>query len=204
MITAFSSFNSYIYFSWFPKYLKVARQIPPTAAGLMASAVLGLAAVGTFAGGVLVDRIVLGGGGMVWKRRLGCAAFLGSAALLVGALLIPDPWLAAVFTALSCSAAQSTQPLWWSAAIGVSGRHVGALFGMMNSLGVFGAMSSQYLVGALADWMGARGFSGRSQWDPIFYIDVGVLVCAGLIWSSFRLVPVDRLDASNPKSIGSA
>jgi hypothetical protein len=52
--------------------------------------------------------------------------------------------------------------------------------------------------------MGARGFSGRAQWDPIFYIDVGVLVCAGLIWSSFRLVPVDRLDASNPKSIGSA
>jgi len=119
-------------------------------------------------------------------------------------LLITDPWLAVVFTALSCSAAQSTQSLWWSAAIGVSGRHVGALFGMMNSIGVFGAMSSQYLVGALADWMGARGFSGRAQWDPIFYIDVGVLVCAGWIWSSFRLVPVDRLDASNPKSIGSA
>jgi len=49
--------------------------------------------------------------------------------LLVGALLSSDPWLAAVLTALSCSAAQSTQSLWWSAAIGVSGRHVGALFG---------------------------------------------------------------------------
>src|SRR5262249_23238577 len=34
MITACSSFNSYIYFSWFPKYLKVARQVPPTEAGL--------------------------------------------------------------------------------------------------------------------------------------------------------------------------
>ena len=75
---------------------------------------------------------------------------------------------------------------------------------MMNSIGVFGAMSSQYLVGALADGMGARGYSGRAQWDPIFYLDVGVLVCAGLIWSWFRLVPVDRLDVSNPKSIGSA
>jgi hypothetical protein len=84
--------------------------------------------------------------------------------------------------------------LWWSCAIGVSGRHVGALFGLMNTVGVFGAMSSQYLVGALADWMGARGFSGRQQWDPIFFIDLGVLVCAGLLWSSFRPVAVEPLD----------
>jgi hypothetical protein len=105
-----------------------------------------------------------------------------------------DPWVAVSLTALSCFAAQSTQPLWWSCAIGVSGRHVGTLFGLMNTVGVFGAMSSQYLVGALADWMRARGFSGREQWDPIFFIDVGVLVCAGLIWSSFRSVAVELLD----------
>jgi hypothetical protein len=83
-------------------------------------------------------------------------------------------------------------PLWWSCAIGISGRHVGALFGLMNAVGVFGAMCSQYLVGALADWMGARGYSGRDQWDPIFSIDVGVLLCAGAAWATFRFVPVDR------------
>ena len=64
----------------------------------------------------------------------------------------------------------------------------------MNMLGVFGAMSSQYLVGALADWMGARGYSGREQWDPIFFIDVGVLIFAGLLWSSFRFVIVEAPD----------
>ena len=93
--------------------------------------------------------------------------------------------------ALSCLAAQSTQPLWWSCAIGISGRHVGALFGLMNMAGVVGAMGSQFLVGALADAMGARGFSGRPQWDPIFFVDVGVLVCAGLLWASFRFVAVE-------------
>ena len=110
-----------------------------------------------------------------------------------------DPWIAVAFTALSCFAAQSTQPLWWSCAIGISGRHVGALFGLMNAVGVFGAMSSQFLVGALADWMGARGSSGRDQWDPIFYIDAGVLLCAGVAWVTFRFVPVDRLDPSTPR-----
>ena len=168
----------------------------------MGSTVLALAAVGTFAGGVLLDRIVRRGGGMVWRRRLGGAAFFVAAALLLCALDTSDPWRATVFTAFSCFAAQATQPLWWSCAIDVSGRHVGALSGLMNSMGVCGALSSQHLVGALADWLGARGFSARAQWDPIFYIDVGVLACAGLIWSSLRFVPVEPSDSSLAMTLG--
>jgi MFS family permease len=106
-----------------------------------------------------------------------------------------------VFTALSCFAAQTTMPLWWSCAIGISGRHVGALFGLMNAVGVFGAMCSQYLVGALADWMGSRGYSGREQWDPIFFIDLGVLACAGLTWATFRFVEVDAGDLPTKKDV---
>jgi MFS transporter, ACS family, glucarate transporter len=191
LIMALSSFNSYIYFSWYPKYLKEGRHIGPTEAGLMASTVLALAAVGVLAGGVAVDRNARRGGGTAGRRLLGGSAFLAAAALLGCALRARDPWIAAALTALSCFAAQSTQPLWWSCAIGISGRHVGALFGLMNAVGVFGALSSQFLVGALADWMGARGSSGRGQWDPIFYIDAGVLLCAGAAWAAFRFVPVE-------------
>jgi MFS family permease len=191
LIMAFSSFNSYIYFSWFPKYLKAARGIAQTEAGLMASMVLAFGAVGTFAGGLILDRIALLGEASARRRLLGGGAFLAAAALIGGALLSSHAWLAVLLTALSCFAAQSTQPLWWSCAIGVSGRHVGALFGLMNSVGVFGALSSQYLVGALADWMGSRGFSGRMQWDPIFYIDIGILLGGALLWAAFRYVPVE-------------
>ena len=66
----------------------------------------------------------------------------------------------------------------------------------MNSVGVFGALSSNYLVGAIADWLGEQGYSGRTQWDPIFYINVGVLIAAGLMWSAFRFVPVEPLENS--------
>jgi MFS family permease len=191
LIMALASFNSYIYFSWYPKYLKDGRQIDPTEAGLMASVVLALGAVGTLVGGLMVDRFVLRGGRTVRRRIVGGAAFFAASASLGCALRMPDPWIAAGFTALSCLATQSTQPLWWSCAIGISGRHVGALFGLMNMVGVFGAMSSQFLVGAIADGMGARGFSGRQQWDPIFFIDVGVLACAGWLWATFRFVPVE-------------
>ena len=200
LIMACVSFNSYIYFSWYPKYLGAARGIAATEAGLMASMVLAFAAVGTFTGGYILDRVVQGGS-VVRRRWLGGIALFSSSALLGCALSTEAPWLAALFTALSCFATHLTQTLWWSCAIGISGRHVGALFGLMNSVGVFGAMSSQYLVGAIADWLGSKGYSGRMQWDPMFYVDMGVLIVAGILWSSFRLVPVeppDRFPADSP------
>jgi MFS transporter, ACS family, glucarate transporter len=193
-IMAFGSFNSYIYFSWFPKYLKAARDVEPTEAGLMASMVLAFAAAGTFVGGLLLDRLIRDGG-LARRRLFGGACFFGAAGMLSVALFLHDPWLAAMFTALSCFATQASQPLWWSSSIGISGRHVGALFGLMNSVGVFGAMSSQYLVGYLADTLGKQGYTGRAQWDPIFYIDLGVLAVAGVLWSTFRFVPVEPTSA---------
>ena len=196
LIMACGSFNSYIYFSWFPKYLKSGRGVDVTEAGLMASMVLAFSAAGTLAGGYLLDWFASRGG--IGRKRLlgGCSFFLASA-MLGCSLLSGNPWLAVFFAALSCFATQATQPLWWTCAIGISGKHIGALFGLMNSVGVFGAMSSQFLVGALADLLGARGFTGRAQWDPIFYINMGVLVVAGLLWSAFVFKTVEERDADH-------
>src|SRR5262249_37518451 len=131
-------------------------------------------------------------------------AFVAAAGFLACALAMPDPWLATWFCALSVLAAQATQPLWWSCAISVSGRHVGALFGLMNSIGVFGAMSSQSLVGALADWTGERGYTGRAQWDPGFHVDLAVLVCAAIAWLLFRVVPVEASSSPPGEAVESA
>ena len=87
LIMALASFNSYIYFSWFPKYLKSARDIGPTEAGLMASMVLAFGAFGTFHGGMILDRLVLGRG-LIGRRLMGGLAFFAAAALLAGALLL--------------------------------------------------------------------------------------------------------------------
>ncbi len=196
LIMACGSFNSYIYFSWFPKYLKSGRGVEVTEAGLMASMVLAFSAAGTLAGGYLLDWFA-SRGGIGRKRLLGACSFFLASAMLGCGLLSGNPWLAAFFAALSCFATQATQPLWWTCSIGISGKHIGALFGLMNSVGVFGALSSQYLVGKLADLLGARGFTGRAQWDPIFYINMGVLIVAGLLWSSFVFKTVEELDADH-------
>jgi hypothetical protein len=173
------------------EYLTAGRAVPALVAGLMASMVLGFGALGTLAGGWVLDRAVRRGGGSAGSRLLGGVAFLAASALIGLALRSGHPWLAALATALSCFAAQATLPLWWSCAIGISGRHVGALFGLMNSVGILGALSSQYLVGALADRMAALGYSGRAQWDPIFRFDMGILLGAGLLWATLRLVAVE-------------
>ena len=196
LIMACGSFNSYIYFSWFPKYMKSGRSVEETEAGLMASMVLACSAAGTLAGGYLLDWFA-SRGGIGRKRLLGGSSFFLASAMLGCGLLSGDPWLAAFFAALSCFATQATQPLWWTCAIGISGKHIGALFGLMNSVGVFGAMSSQYLVGALADFLGARGYTERAQWDPIFYINMGVLIVAGLLWSAFVFRTVEGKDAGD-------
>lgn len=190
LIMACASFNSYIYFSWFPKYLKSGRGVDPTEAGLMASMVLGCAAAGTLAGGYLMDRFAAGRA-IGRRRMLGGGSFFLASTMLGCGLLCQDPWLTTLFAAFSCFATQANQSLWWSCSIAISGKHIGALFGLMNSVGVFGALSSQYLVGRFADLLGERGFSGRSQWDPIFYVNVVVLLVAGLFWSAFVLKAVE-------------
>ena len=195
-IMAVGSFNSYIYFSWYPKYLTAGRDVLAADAGKMASLALVGAAVGTFFGGWMVDRFVIPNG-LRGRRLMGGCSFFAGAVFLGCALMSQNVWLAAGFAALSCFATQGTQPLWWSCAIGISGKHIGALFGLMNSVGVFGAMSSQYLVGAIADWLGARGYSGRTQWDPIFYIDIAVLALGSVLWFSFLFVSVEPADADH-------
>jgi sugar phosphate permease len=186
-----ASFNSYIYFSWFLKYLQAARGLDQSQAGLSSSVVLGCAALGTLAGGWSLD--ITGAAKSPSGRRLhGCSCFLIAAALLAAALLQEQVQLAVILTGLSCFFTQATQALWWSCAIQISGRHVGALFGLMNSAGVLGALSSQYLVGALADYFGAQGLSGRNQWDPIFIINCGVLCTAASLWGAFTQRPVEQ------------
>lgn len=196
LIMACGSFNSYIYFSWFPKYLTSGRGVELTDAGLMASMVLAFSAAGTLTGGYILDWFA-SQGTVNRKRVLGGGSFFLASAMLGCSLLSGNPWLAAFFAALSCFATQATQPLWWTCSIGISGKHIGALFGLMNSVGVFGALSSQYLVGKLADLLGARGFTGRDQWDPIFFINMGVLIVAGLLWSSFVFKTVEDRDVDH-------
>ena len=194
------AFNGYLYNSWYPTYLQKARGVDPQTAGWLASMVLGAGAVGTLGSGLLVDWVTRHASNPVRGRRLiGVAAYGTAACWLVLAMNADSPYLSAGLTAVSCLFMYCQQSGWWSSIVDISGRHVGALFGLANGVGVFGAMSSQFLFGAFADWRKDLGYVGRDQWDPAFYIYLGALVTAATCWAfvdpTRPVVPADEAKA---------
>jgi MFS family permease len=201
-----SAFNSYLYFSWYPKYLQSGRGVAMVDAGWLAGMVLAGATMGTVVGGLIADRIKNRCLRPAHVRRyVGCGFFSLAAILLVASIAASSAFVSALLAAASCCAMLCQHPGWWSGVTELGGRHVGAVFGLVNSLGVPGAMASQYFFGACADWRGSQGFSGREQWDPALAVYVAVLLVGGVCWLFIDVSrPIDaQADADILKSVPS-
>jgi MFS family permease len=186
-----SSFNSYLYFSWFSKYLQDGRGVAKGEAGLLTSLVLLGGAVGMLTGGVLADRVSRTANRVRARRRLGTAAYLISAVTLLAATTVDLPLLLAALTAVGYMALQSTLPTWWASAIEQSGRNVGAVFGMLNTCGILAGVASQGFVGWFTQYQADAGLTGREQWDPILWVYIGVLLTGAIGWTLYRFRPLD-------------
>ncbi len=174
----------YMLIFWYPTYLEKARGVTPQQAGWLSTMVLGAGAIGSFLGGWLTDWLVQRTGNRRWGRT--GQAVLGAGLAAVGFLssvVTNSAGLASLFIALACLGVQLQLPAWWACATQVSGRHLGALFGMMNMIGGVGAILSELFVGYLADWMKSLGYSGRAQWDPALAVYVVVALIGLILWS---------------------
>lgn len=190
-VLACSAFNSYMYFSWYPTYLESGRAVESKLSGWLSSLVLTGGACGSLAGGTLADYLLRKTGSKRWSRSgLGAAALSSAALMLIIAVQTDSSVGSALWTTGAVFAAFTTLASWWGAVTDISGRHLGALFGLMNSLGGLGAIASQLFVGYFADWMKELGYSGRAQWDPIFYVYAVVLLAGAVGWL--------LIDASRP------
>ena len=174
----------YMLFSWYPKYLQSARGVAPGDSSWLTTLVLGAGALGCYLGGRLTDWLVATTGNRRWGRTAQSVAGAGIAALgLLASIFTESSLLASIFVAIACFGVQIQVPAWWASATQVSGRHLGALFGMMNMLGAVGGIGSQVFLGRFADWMKGLGYTGRAQWDPGFYIYVAIAVIGMILWS---------------------
>jgi hypothetical protein len=129
---------------------------------------------------------------------------VGGAALGLGALaVLGSAWCdsavaAAGLIALALMSVSAHLPAWWAVVTEISGKHLGALFGLMNSLGVPGAVASQLFFGRFADYREGLGFSGRAQWDPGFYV-YAVVLCVGAV--AWLLVDETRSAVEPPRQL---
>jgi MFS family permease len=182
---------TYFFYTWFPKYLNAARGVENIRAGWYTSMVMAGSGVGMLLGGWLADRIPHWFSDSIAARRyLAVICFSTAAACLHAGILCEDPLALSALCCASFLAMHVTLPNWWSVAIPQGGRHTATVFGLMNGLGVLGAMASQKFVGVFADWQAERGLSGRAQWDPIFDVYVGVLIGGGIAWWLYRFTPL--------------
>ena len=201
VVVSCASFNSYLYFSWYPKYLQAGRGVSQTESGVLASVVLTGATLGTMLGGWLVDRLARAKRLTVGNRRaIGCAMFTAASILLVISKQFDNARISAVFAALSCFVMFTQQTVWWSCACQVAGRYLGALFGLMNGMGGVGAMSSQFFFGWFGDYQKARGLTGRDQYDPAMWVYAAVLLLGAFAWlfvDSSRVIGEKVSDATD-------
>jgi MFS transporter, ACS family, glucarate transporter len=188
----------YMLISWYPTYLEKARHVSPTASGWLSTMVLGAGALGCLFAGWLTDWLVARTGNRRWSRT-GQAIFgAGLAASGILASIWTDSTVvASIFVSLACFGVQLQVPAWWAAATQVSGRHLGALFGMMNMIGAVGGIFSQVFLGYFADWMKTLGYTGRAQWDPGFFVYVVLALLGMTLWSQVN--PEKTVDGQEGK-----
>lgn len=191
VIIILAAFFTYFFYVWLPKYLMETRGLSNLDSGRCASIVLAGSALGMLVGGWISDRLAkmsLHAG--VWRPRLGLACYLAAAVFLyVGTRCEEANWLVA-FWAASFFTLHIMQPLWWTVVMPQCGAHVGSISGLLNGIGVVGALASQWYVGFFTDLRLGWGFSGREQWDPLVDTYCIALILGGLAWWSYRFTPL--------------
>jgi sugar phosphate permease len=178
-----SSFYSYMLFLWFPTYLKEGRGMAELESGRLGSLPYLFGATGVLLGGYLGDWLTARTG----SRRFALGS-MGSGGLLLAGLLVggsvyaEQPIVAVLCCSIGFFFSYIQLAAWWAAMSDVGGRHLGALFGLCNMIGLAGGALSQIFLGYFADYRQGLGFEGRAQWDPAFFLYGGVLMFGGLLW----------------------
>lgn len=181
-IQSCSAAAAYMYMSWYATYLKEGRGLKEQQAAYCTAFVLGAGAAGTLVGGAVsrwIDRR-----GLPLQVRVALATaglILGGVCLAAGARC-ESPYATTAGMAGASFLASSQLAQWWAVITLIGGRHVGALFGLANSLGVAGSFGSPYFLGWFANSREKLGFTGRAVWDPAWDIYAGVLVAGGVVW----------------------
>jgi sugar phosphate permease len=189
----------YLLFSWYPTYLQKGRGASPDESARLTSMVLGAGACGSFLGGWFSDWFVKFTGSRRWGRTTQAIVGAATASTCVFASLRTDATnMASIYVAMACFGAQLQTPAWWACATAVSGKHLGALFGMMNMIGALGGIFSQIFFGYYAEYMKDLGFSGRAQWDPAVYLYILIPLIGMTLWIFVN--PEKCVDDIKPKS----
>lgn len=148
------NFVFYVVFSWGYYYLVKVRGFSEQDAGFLTSAQWLAAGIGAALGGWACDRMCRTFGlrwGSRWSVIVG---MMGSATLLLGVALHPDPMVAAVLLGLCFFFNQTTEGPYWATSTAIGGRHACAAGGLLNTGANLMGFVNALLLAFVADALG--------------------------------------------------
>jgi MFS family permease len=167
-------YTGYIYITWFPTYLREARNLPIGLAGLLAGVPSILSVLAKPLGGWASDFLTARRGLLLGRRLVGMAGFaLGGLAVLPG-LLLANPYLAVLFLAVADAGAALAHGVCFAVCLDVGLRRAGTLSALMLTMGSLGNAVSALSFGGFLETTGS--------WTPPFLIAMAANLAGMLLW----------------------
>jgi MFS transporter, ACS family, glucarate transporter len=183
-------YGLYFYFTWLPTYLIRELRFSLLAGGLFAALPFALAGVSDLAGGFLTDRLARTRGLRAARCGLGCAAFLGSAALIFASTLAEPRTAKATLLALALASADLALGACWAVCLDVGAEHAGVVTGFMNTFGNLGGLAAPLVVGFAVDRLGS--------WALPFHVTALVYALGAVAW--LAIDPEKKLSSDTSRS----
>jgi ACS family glucarate transporter-like MFS transporter len=163
------------YVSWFPTYLMETRGVSTTEAGWLSSIPHAAQVLGSFMGGVLADWVLFRTGSLRLSRQgVASGSLIVCAALVLFSYFVGNAWLAVLVITLGAFCASLSGPCAYAASIDMGGKHVAAVFSVMNMAGNIGAILFPMAVPRLVHATGS--------WDLALFLFAGVHFAAAVCW----------------------
>jgi MFS family permease len=161
--------------SWFATYLQETRHVSTRDAGFLNSLPLLAVVVGSMAGGFLSDRLqARTGSRRVSRQGLAVVSLLCCAGLTVLAYPIGNAWLAVLVVSGGSFFASMAGPCAYTITMDMGGKHLVAVFSLMNLAGNVGA--------ALFPVVVPRLVAGTGSWDLVLFLFAGIFAAAAACW----------------------
>jgi MFS family permease len=168
-----------MFVTWFPAFLEKGYGVTRESAGIMASSPLVGVVVGSLAGGVIIDWLLIRTGSKFISRCGVAIVALGLSGLLcVLASWTQDPnWLVAA-VALGALFSGLGAPAAWAATMDVAGRQTAVVMALMNMGGTIGGFTLPIVVGYMIGDIERTG----GDWNQILYLIAAIYWVAGCLW----------------------
>ncbi|MFN0198001.1 MAG: MFS transporter [Planctomycetaceae bacterium] len=175
----FRAFAYEFFTTYFTAYLENARGMKLDVAGNWASLPIIGFGTGGIVGGLTLDLIYHQTGNKWISRSLTAAISMALCALCTGlAAFVTDSHSAILLISLGAFLASFAGPCTWAACLDISGKRSAVIFGIMNSVGAFGAWLCPVVVGSLFKYIKETG----GDWNYVLYLFVFVNLAGALSW----------------------